>query len=48
LFDASWLLRVSRTVEALVEFDHYLRLEPHGPFAAETRALMEKIQKANR
>jgi len=37
------LLRVSRTNEALAEFRDYLMLEPNGPFANETRALVEKI-----
>lgn len=39
------LLRVSRTIDAVVEFTEYLRLEPNGPFAAETRALVEKINR---
>jgi len=30
----------------VIEFNEYLRLEPNGPFAAETRALIEKIKKA--
>ena len=44
------LLRVSRTNDALVEFDEYLREEPNGPLAADTRALVEKIshQKAQK
>jgi tetratricopeptide (TPR) repeat protein len=46
LLKGNLLLRVSRTSDALVEFGEYLRLEPNGPFAAETRALMEKIKKA--
>ena len=46
LLKGNLLLRVSRTADALLEFDEYLRLEPHGPFAAETRALVEKIKKA--
>ncbi|HEU4507635.1 MAG TPA: hypothetical protein VFR78_05315 [Pyrinomonadaceae bacterium] len=41
-------LRVSRTADALTEFGEYLRLEPNGPFAAETRALVDKIKKAGR
>jgi len=41
------LLRVGRSADALVAFGEYLRLEPHGPLADETRALVEKIKKAN-
>jgi len=43
LLKGNLLLRVSRTTDAVNEFGEYLRLEPNGPFAAETRALMEKI-----
>jgi tetratricopeptide (TPR) repeat protein len=43
LLKGNLLLRVPRTADALVEFNEYLRLEPNGPFAAETRALIEKI-----
>jgi len=43
LLKGNLLLRVSRTNDALVEFGEYLRLEPNGPFAAETRSLIEKI-----
>jgi Flp pilus assembly protein TadD len=46
LLKGNLLLRVSRTADALVEFGEYLRLEPNGPFANETRALMDKIKKA--
>src|SRR5215216_673850 len=46
LLKGNLLLRVSRTGDALVEFSEYLRLEPNGPFATETRALVEKIKKA--
>lgn len=45
LLKGNLLLRVSRTADALVEFGEYLRLEPNGPFAAETRTLVEKIKK---
>ena len=50
LLKGNLLLRVSRTADALVEFGEYLRLEPNGPFATETRALVEKIshQKAQK
>jgi Flp pilus assembly protein TadD len=43
LLKGNLLLRVSRTADALVEFGEYLRLEPNGAFAAETRAVIEKI-----
>ena len=46
LLKGNLLLRVARTPEALVEFNEYLRLEPNGPFANETRALVDKIKKA--
>ena len=46
LLKGNLLLRVSRTADALVEFGEYLRLEPNGAFAAETRTLVEKIKKA--
>lgn len=44
LLKGNLLLRVSRANDALVEFDEYLRLEPNGAFAPETRALIEKIK----
>jgi tetratricopeptide (TPR) repeat protein len=44
LLKGNLLLRVSRTADALVEFGEYLRLEPNGPFATETRALVDKIR----
>jgi tetratricopeptide (TPR) repeat protein len=43
LLKGNLLLRVSRTTDAVAEFNAYLRLEPNGSFAAETRALIEKI-----
>lgn len=46
LLKGNLLLRVQRTADALVEFGEYLRLEPNGAFAAETRSLVEKIKKA--
>jgi tetratricopeptide (TPR) repeat protein len=46
LLKGNLLLRVSRPTDALLEFSEYLRLEPNGPFAAETRTLVEKIKKA--
>jgi tetratricopeptide (TPR) repeat protein len=45
LLKGNLLLRVSRTADAVAEFNAYLRLEPNGPFAAETRALVEKINR---
>lgn len=47
LLKGNLLLRVARTVDALNEFNEYLRLEPNGPFAAETRALVDRIRKAS-
>ena len=46
LLKGNLLLRVTRTSDALIAFGEYLRLEPHGQFAAETRAVVEKIKKA--
>lgn len=43
LLKGNLLLRVGRAADAASEFSAYLRLEPNGPFAAETRALIEKI-----
>ena len=43
LLKGNLLLRVARTGDALVEFGEYLRLDPNGAFAGETRALVEKI-----
>ena len=45
LLKGNLLLRVSRAADALKEFDEYLRLEPNGAFATETRALVEKLKK---
>lgn len=46
LLKGNLLLRVARTPDAVIEFDEYLRLEPNGAFAPETRALVERIKKA--
>src|SRR5689334_6943042 len=46
LLKGNLLLRVGRVNDALTEFNEYLRLEPNGPFAAETRTLVERIKKA--
>ncbi|MDT7689538.1 MAG: hypothetical protein QOE46_2297 [Acidobacteriota bacterium] len=40
------LLRARQAENALVEFQEYLRLDPKGEFAVETRQLVEKIKKA--
>lgn len=39
-------LRNRDAQRALVEFEDYLKQEPNGPFAPQTRALVEKIRKA--
>jgi Tfp pilus assembly protein PilF len=46
LLKGNLLLRAARTHDAVSEFDEYLRLEPNGAFANETRALVERIRKA--
>jgi Tfp pilus assembly protein PilF len=46
LLKGNLLLRAARATDAVNEFDEYLRLEPNGAFAPETRALVEKIKKA--
>jgi Tfp pilus assembly protein PilF len=46
LLKGNLLLRVGRANDALGEFNEYLRLEPNGPFATETRTLVDKIKKA--
>jgi tetratricopeptide (TPR) repeat protein len=43
LLKGNLLLRASRTADAVAEFNAYLRLEPNGPVATETRGLIEKI-----
>ena len=45
LLKGNLLLRVSRTADAVAEFNAYLRLEPNGALAAETRTLIEKISR---
>jgi Tfp pilus assembly protein PilF/5-hydroxyisourate hydrolase-like protein (transthyretin family) len=40
------LLRVNAPERAFLEFEEYLRLEPQGEFAPQTRALVDKIKKA--
>ena len=48
LLKGNLLLRVSRTSDALVEFNEYLRLEPNGPFASQTRTLIDKISRTQK
>lgn len=40
------LLRAHQAENALPQFEEYLRLAPDGPFAVDTRALVNKIKKA--
>jgi len=40
------LLRVSQQRRALVEYKEYLRLSPNGEFAAQTREIVQRLQKA--
>jgi len=44
LLKGNLLLRAGRATDALTEFDEYLRLEPKGELANETRALVDKIK----
>ena len=46
LVKGNLLLRVRRAADAQHEFEEYLRLDPKGPFAEQTRAVVEKIKKA--
>ena len=46
LLKGNLLFRARRAKDALQEFDEYLRLDPKGQFADETRALANKIRKA--
>jgi tetratricopeptide (TPR) repeat protein len=46
LLKGNLLLRVRRGADAQHEYEEYLRLEPKGPFAEQTRLLVEKIKKA--
>ena len=43
LLKGNLLLRAGRAADAVTEFNEYLRLEPNGAFAAQTRTLVEKI-----
>jgi tetratricopeptide (TPR) repeat protein len=40
------LLRINQRERALLEYQEYLRLEPKGEFASQTRELVEKLSKA--
>jgi tetratricopeptide (TPR) repeat protein len=46
LLKGNILLRARRTADAQHEFEEYLRLEPKGIFADQTRVTVEKIKKA--
>lgn len=46
LVKGNLLLRVRRAADAQHEFEEYLRLDPKGPFAEQTRTIVEKIKKA--
>ena len=46
LLKGNLLFKVRRAEDALKEFDEYLRLEPKGEFASQTRDLAERIRKA--
>jgi tetratricopeptide (TPR) repeat protein len=46
LLKGNLLLRVRRAADARHEFEEYLRLDPKGPFADQTRTVVEKIKKA--
>lgn len=46
LVKGNLLLRVRRAADAQREFEEYLRLDPKGPLADQTRTIVEKIKKA--
>lgn len=46
LVKGNLLLRVRRAADAQHEFEEYLRLDPKGPAAEQTRAMVERIKKA--
>ena len=48
LLKGNLLLRVGRTSDAVVEFNEYLRLEPNGAFAGQTRTLIDKISRTQK
>jgi tetratricopeptide (TPR) repeat protein len=45
LLKGNLMLRVGRAADAQKEFETYLQLEPNGPLADQTRAILEKIKK---
>lgn len=45
LLKGNLLLRAGRAADAVAEFNEYLRLEPSGTFANQTRTLIEKINR---
>jgi len=45
LLKGNLLLKVRRAKDAQTEFEEYLRLEPNGQFAQQTRVIVEKIKK---
>jgi hypothetical protein len=46
LVKGNLLLRVRRAADAQREYEEYLRLDPKGPFAEQSRLIVEKIKKA--
>jgi tetratricopeptide (TPR) repeat protein len=46
LLKGNLYFKVRRAEDALHEFEEYLRLDPKGPFADQTRSLADKIRKA--
>jgi len=46
LLKGNLLLRVRRAEDAMHEYEEYLRLDPQGQFAAQTRSIVDKIKKA--
>jgi tetratricopeptide (TPR) repeat protein len=46
LLKGNLLLRAHRVTDAQHEFEEYLRLDPKGPAAEQTRVVVEKIKKA--
>jgi len=46
LLKGNLLFKVRRAADAQHEFEEYLRLDPKGQYADQTRALVEKIKKA--
>ena len=46
LLKGNLLFRVRRAADAQHEFEEYLRLDPKGPYAEQTRVMVDKIKKA--